>query len=146
MKIRCLHGYFIFEELKPGQLSDFMSLFGFDLVAQDDHFTFAALAGAPRYSILGGTYLGAPAIKTFEGHPWQIMRENQIVYNFNLGLVLPIVSTTQVIKLNQGSNYFLSSGLIQPGSVTEDGSRVKDYAAFYLFDKIKFKYSEVSFE
>ena len=45
-----------------------------------------------------------------------------------------------------GINYFLSPGLIKPGSVTDDGSRVTDYAAWFLFDSMKFKYSEITYE
>lgn len=145
MQIRCIHGYFIFREQRAGEISDFMSLFeGLELVAKDDYFTFAALVDAPSHSIEGGEVLGVTAIKTFEGKPWEVMRENELVYNFNSGLVVPIDTITRRVELVKAPNYFLSPGLILPGSVTDDGSRVTDYAAWYLFDTNKFKYSEVT--
>ena len=67
MKIKCLHGYFIFEETKLGQVSHFMSLFGLGLVPKQDYYTFTDLEDAPDYSVIGGDYLGAVATKTFEG-------------------------------------------------------------------------------
>jgi hypothetical protein len=146
MKIRCLHGYFIFEELKAGQISDFMGLFGVELVAKDNYYTFATLADAPDYAIAGGLYLDAPVTKTFEGKPWEIMRKNNLVYHFNNDLVLPIEAITGSLEIKQASNYFLATGLVLPGSLMEDGSRVMDYSAFYIFDQGKFKYTEISHE
>ncbi len=143
MKIKCLHGYFLFDEDRAGELSDFMRVYGFDIVLENRHYTFSFLKDAPRYSILGGTYLGAPAIKTFEGEPWDIMRQNKLVYDFTLDAVIPIASVTQLIKLKSAGNYYLTSGLIIPGSITDDGSRVKEYAASYIDT---FTYSEVSLE
>jgi hypothetical protein len=147
MQINCLHGYFIFRENRAGEISDFMSLFsGLELVAKDDYFTFAALASSPDYSVEGATYLGATAIKTFEGKPWEVLKQNRLVYNFNSGAIIGIDTVTQRVEIASAANYFLSPGLILPGSVRTDGSRVTDYAAWYLFDSNKFKYSEVTYE
>lgn len=144
MKIKCLHGYFKFWEPKAGVISDFSSLFGFDLVSIDDYFTFSALEDAPRYSIIGGTYLGATATKTFEGDPWEVMRENNLVYDFAKDVIVPIASIVQKMQLDSTNRYFLSNGMILPGSLTDDGTRVTDYAAFFI--NPLFKYSEVIFE
>lgn len=146
MKIRCLHGYFIFEETKAGQVSDFMSLFDLALVADGRAFTFAALADAPSYSIAGGLYLGALATKTFEGDPWEVMEANGLVYNFSSEVVQPIALITQQLQVDSSNNYFVSPGLILPGSIATDGSRVTDYAAFYVKEVSQFKYSEISYE
>lgn len=146
MKIRSIHGYFIFEEEHSGEVSEFQDLFQVELESIGPHFTFSDLVDAPDYSISGGLYLGAPATKTFAGPPWEVMRENALVYDFGKGLVVPLLSITTVFKLQSASNYFLADGMIQPGSITEDGSRVTDYAAFYIPDRFKFKYSEVGSE
>jgi hypothetical protein len=77
------------------------------------------------------------------------MRANGLVYDFNLGEVVPILSVMQRVDIVTGKNYFLSSGLILPGSVTDDGSRVTDYAAWLSLDEMKtrtFRYSEVTLE
>jgi hypothetical protein len=146
LKIRCLHGFFIFEESTAGEISRFMSLFNLNIQAEKNYFTFESLLDAPTYSIAGGTYLGADAIKTFEGSPWEVMRENNLVYDFTKDEVVPLTTITQRVQIQRAANYFLSSGLILPGSLNDGGSRVKDYAAWYLFDSAKFKYSEVSYE
>lgn len=146
MQVNCLHGYFIFRETRCGEMSRFSSIFGLPLSSQDDYYTFDPLLDAPDYSIAGNLYLEAPALKTFEGKPWEIMEKNGLVYNFNTELIVPIESVTQLVEIKQASNYFLSDGLILPGSVTDDGSRVTDYSAWFYFDLMKFKYTEIDYE
>lgn len=146
MKIACIHGYFKFLEERPGEISQFSNLFGLELARSGDHFTFADLVDAPRYSIAGQTYLGAPATETFEGEPWEVMRENGLVYDFSQGLVVPIAAIVRSAPISQAGFYRVSNGMIVPGSVTEDGGRVTDYAAFYIPEIPGFKYSEVEYE
>jgi hypothetical protein len=142
MKVRCVHGYFFFEEDRTGQFSDFVNRFGLSILPNGDHFTFEALVGAPRYAIAGNTYLGAPATVTYEGEPWEIMRANQLIYNFETGLVQSLLAVTQLTPLRSTGRYFLANGLILPGSLTDEGSRVTDYSARY--SDLGFKYSEVT--
>jgi hypothetical protein len=146
MKVSCQHGFFKFWEAKAGQISDFISTYGFDLISENDYFTFSFLSDAPKYSIAGGEYLGALATKTFEGEPWEVMRENNLVYDFNLDKVVLIETIIQPVQLKTTDRYILADGMILPGSLTDAGERVTDYAAFYLFDSVKFKYSEVTVE
>lgn len=148
MKIKCLHGYFKFEEQHPGELAEFVSLFGLDLEPVDNYFTFADLAEAPHFSLAGLDYLGAATTKTFAGPPWEVMRENNLVYNFNTGLVVPITSITQAIKISLAGTYWVSPGLILPGSLTDEGTRVTEYAAWFSRSRgaSLWKYSEVTFE
>jgi hypothetical protein len=146
MKVRCLHGYFIFEETEPAQLSEFASLFGLDFALKDGYYTFSDLLDAPEYSIVGGLFLGAPTTKTFEGRPWEVMRENELVYDFNLGKVKPIATETNVIQIDTAANYFLSNGMILAGSITQNGDKVRDYDGFYQRRTGKFKYSQVGYE
>lgn len=146
MRIKCLHGYFIFTETKVGQVSNFMARYDLDLVPKDDYFTFSALEDAPSYSLIGLPYLGVPAIANYEGRPWEVMRANGFVYSFALGLVVPIESVSQLVGVRAAGNRFVSPGLILPGSVTDDGSRVTDYAAWFSRDTLRFNYSEVEFE
>lgn len=149
MKIRCLHGYFIFEETRVSQVSDFMRYTGLEIVPNGPYFTFSDLVDAPEYSFssraieIGLTPL--PAIKTFAGEPWEVLEANEMVYDFALGLLRPITSVTQVVSIDDGANRFVSPGLILPGSITVEGQRVKDYAAWYSRDTQRFLYSEVSY-
>jgi len=146
MKIKCLHGYFIFEETRAGQVSEFMSHYqGLSLTPVDNYFTFTAIANAPEYSLTGADFLGATATKSYEGKPWEIFKQNGFVYNFNTDSVVSKLTITQRAVLDGTANYFISNGLIMPGAVMDDGSRVIDYSAWHLSDK-KYKYSEVTFE
>lgn len=146
MKIKCLHGYFVFEESRAGEASDFSSLFGLDLVRKADYFTFADLEDAPEYSIKGASLLNAVATKTFEGPPGEVFRANEMVYNYDTGLLVPISSVTNIVQLYNAGNFYVSPGLIFPGSLTDRGFRVTDYAAWFSTDTLKFKYSEVTSE
>jgi hypothetical protein len=144
MLVKCLHGFFIFQESAAGDISRFVSLFeGLEIVARDDYYTFADLLEAPDWSIEGLDYVDTPATETFHRTPWETMRVNEIVYDFQQGLVVPISTITQSAKLYPAANYYLSDGLILPGSLLEDGTRVTDYACQYLFGSGKFRYSEV---
>lgn len=145
LKINCLHGYFKFQEQRAGEVSDFISLFGLNLSKQDDFFTFDALVDAPKYSIQGESYLDAIAIENFEGKPWEIFKANELVYNYDTGLVQPLETIVQIVTLSASGNFYLSPGLILPGSITDGGSRIIDYAAWVTIDTMKFKYSEVGF-
>lgn len=146
MKVECNHGYFKFTETQAGQITHFMSLFDLDISRSGDHFTFTDLVDAPHYSLAGGLFLDCPTLSTFEGTPAEVMRDNNLVYDFTLGLVVPIVSIIAHAKLSRSGFYFVSTGMLMPGSIKEDGSRVKDYSAQFLFDRVNFKYSEINYE
>lgn len=144
MKINCLHGYFTFHEERIGEVSDFVSLFGLELVFKDDHFTFADLAEAPDFSIKGYSYLNAVATKTFAGpRAWDTMRANEFVYNYDTGLIVPLTSISNLVSLKNAGKYYISSGLIVPGSLTDGGTRVTDYAAWFSTDSMRFRFSLV---
>ena len=145
MKLKCLHGYFLFEETSAGQLSDFVSLTGFDLVPKGNKYTFADLEEAPEYSITAKPFLDFPAIATYEGEPWEVFEANGVVYNFALGLVVPIQSVIQRANVELAGNRYISSGLILPGSLTLKGERVKNYSAWWSRNTLRWLYSEVEY-
>jgi hypothetical protein len=146
MRIECLHGYFRFTEEKAGELSQFVSKLGLELKRRGDHFTFEGLAEAPTHSIAGGTYLGADCSVTFEGEPWEVMRANRLVFNFLTGEVVSLDDVDQAVEIKAAGNYSVTTGMLLPGSVIEDGSRVTDYAAFYFVESNRFQYSEIAYE
>lgn len=145
MRINCLHGYFIFQEVRLGQISDFISRYELDLVSKNSYYTFADLEDAPLYSLKGKDLLGNVAKFNFEGEPWQVFEKNGLVYDFDKGLVVPITSVVQTTTIEQAGNRFISPGLILPGSTTVGGKRVRDYSAWYSRDTLQFKYSEVGY-
>jgi len=138
-----LHGFFKFYESSPGDLSRFLFRFGLVVERSGDYFTFKALKDAPRYSISGSTYLGAPASKTYEGEPWEVMEANNLVYDYNQGLVVPLSSVSQPVRLKNAGRYYVTDGLILPGSLTDEGLRVTEYSAHYRPRRFDFRYSEV---
>lgn len=145
MRVRCLHGYFIFDEMRQGQISDFMNLTGLSLVSKDNYYTFEGLEDAPEYSLLGKNYLNLPAVALYEGKPWEVFEANEFVFDFTTGLLVPIVSITRLVEIKQAGNLFVTNGLIQPGSLTKEGKRVKDYAAWFSRDRLTWHYSEVTY-
>ncbi len=146
MRVDCFHGFFKFTEQKSGDISDFRSATGFELEFEDGYFTFPDLIAAPNYSIAGNTFLSAACTETIEGKPWDVMRENDLVYDFISGKVVSIDTITQKINVYQSNKYFLSDGMIVAGSLTDEGLRVTDYAAHFTFENDKFKYSEIVYE
>jgi hypothetical protein len=145
LRVRCLHGYFIFQELRPGQISDFMYWSGISLVSKDDYYTFPFIKDAPNFSLPLLPVLGVPATHMFEGQPWDVFRENGLVFDFTKNLVVPILSVVKVVSIAQAGNKFISPGLILPGSLTDEGKRVTDYAAWFSRDRLSWTYSEVSY-
>lgn len=140
-----MHGFFIFSETTVGQISDFMSLTQIELVPFGKAFTFKALEAAPSFSLAGGDLLGTPATKTFEGEPWEVFEANGVVYDFTKGLMVPITSVVNTVKIELAGNRYLSAGLILPGSLTDEGDRVRDYSAWYLPSRGRWLYSEVGY-
>lgn len=146
MRIKCQHGYFKFFEDEPGEISKFNSLYDFGLVAKNDYYTFPFLVDAPEYSFILKPYLGIPAIANFAGEPWEVMEENKLVYDFDLGLVKPILSVIKKAELTDAGNYFVANGLLAPGSFNIRGKRVVEYSAWLSWSTFKFKYTEVIYE
>lgn len=149
MKIRCLHGFYSFEETNPAQISDFMRFTGLKIVPHGTIFTFDDLTSAPEYSIKGkALQIGKtplPAIADFAGEPWEVLEANEMVYDFTLGILRPITSITQIVDIDDGGNRFLANGIILAGSLTAEGNRVKDYAAHFSRSTQRFLYTEVSY-
>ena len=143
MRVDCLHGYFIFTETKSGQISDFVSQTGLTLVKKDNYYTFEFCENAKDYSLAGLTYLGVPAIETFEGNIWDVFEANAFVYDFVLGIVRPILSVVQKTSISLSGNRYVANGLILPGSITDDGQRVTGYSAWYSRDIKTWNYTAV---
>lgn len=145
MKLKCYHGYFIFKESRIGEVTDYTKLTGLSILPKDDYFTFEKLLSVDDYSLKGKPIVDMPAIKTFSGKPWEVMEANGFVFDFSLGVVVPIDSITTETTLSQTNNAFLSPGLILPGSLLRSGQRVKGYSAFFSFNTLTWRYSEVDY-
>lgn len=144
MRVKCVHGFFIFDETGAGQIADWMSLTGLSIAPWGDYYTFKDLIDAPDFSLAGAPLLGIPAIETFEGKPWEVFEANGFVYDFTLGLVRPIASVTMATEITQAGKFFVSPGLLLPGSVTAEG-KVKDFSGWYSRQRQTWHYSEVTY-
>lgn len=146
MRVRCLHGYFIFDETAVSQISNFISSTGLKIVPKENYFTFEALENAPLYSLKGKDFLGFKAITTFEGSPWEVFEANGVIFDFTDNKVKPLSSVRNNFKLIDAGNRYQSNGLILPGSTT-DGGKVRDYLAWYTRSRGlgNWLYSEVTY-
>ena len=144
MRILCRHGHFSFYPRDAEDISRFCDLFDEELVRVDDFYTFSYLEDVPNYSLLGKTFLGLPATATFEGQPWDVMKENGYVYSLALKLVVPKVSIVNVIRLELVDNFWtLDNPIIQPASLNPVGQRIMSYDAQYFRETSQLRVSEV---
>lgn len=145
MKLNCSHGFFKFEETSAGQISDFMTYSGFQLVKKDDYYTFKSLELAPDYTIEGKEFLGHVATETFEGSPEAVFKANGVVYDFTKDRVLPISSITAKASIVNAGNYYLSNGLILPGSRVLSGQIITGFRAFWSARGLKWFYTGIDY-
>lgn len=131
MRVLCRHGHFSFYPKTPDDIGLFNRVFDVELEPDSDFWTFPFLVDAPRYSLTVKPWLGVPAIATYEGRgPWEVMRENDFVYNISLGLVVPKLTIVQTVELPGSGYYFRAPAqLIQPGARDGSGQQVLSYDA-----------------
>ncbi len=141
------HGHFAFYPKHARDVSRFTNYFGDELVREGEYYTFENLKDAPRYSILGKPFLLTPAIKTFEGEPWDVMRENSFVYDITTGLIVPKLAITLLINPPLTGYYFTAqTPLIQPGSRNAKGRQLLSYDAEYIQDTLQLRVMEFQYE
>jgi hypothetical protein len=143
LKIRCDHGHYRFYEEQMGDLSRFATRFDVELVPEDDFYTFAPIKEAKNYVLAGGLYLNVPCINTYAGNKWDIMRQNNIVFDFVLGTGRIIDTVTDFVTFKRSSKYYISQGLVPSGSFIAIGTRLVSYTCHLNFNALKFYYSEV---
>lgn len=146
MKVECIHGYFKFRDRETGDVARFNSLYGFGLSPKDDYATFPFLLDAPEHSFISKTYLGLAARVKYAGHPWEVMRANQFVYDFGSGELKKIEDITIKATVNQAGFYYVTNGLLLPGSILPGGLKVTDYECVFAFSTSRFMYSRVTAE
>jgi hypothetical protein len=146
VRLTCLHGFFIVKEDAVGEIAKFNSIYSQDLTARHDYYTFALLAESPIYSISPSAWLGAVTSKTFCGEPWEIMRENGLVYNISAREVQQIASITTQAQLNRLRTCWSSRGLVQPGSLTTEWEKITGYQCAFDFSNLNFYYTEFFYD
>lgn len=146
MRILCRHGHLAFYPRDAEDISRFSNLFDVELVKERDFYTFQRLQGAADYSLALKPYLTLPATRTFEGDPWDLMRENNWVYHIATDLIVIKTAVTEVIQLPAiGFCFLAESPIIQPGSITE-GGRILSYSGEWNQGKAQLKITEFDYE
>ena len=146
MRVKCLHGFYIFTETTAGQISDFINKTGLEIEPKDDYYTFSALKDAPNFSLKGGKLLGFNAPHTFSGNPWEVFKANGVVYDIETGLLKLKTAITTQSKVSPAGNYWFSNGLLQAGCTTQFNKRVIDFDAWYSRARGTWIYTEVTSE
>jgi hypothetical protein len=147
MRVICRHGHFAFYPRRASDIYTFATSFNVELEREQDYFTFSGLVGAEEYSLLGKTYLDLPAIKTYQGRPWEVMKANDFIYNMSLETIVPKSSIVGVTELTQkGLFYVCNVPLLQPGVRTVLGRQILSYSGEFSEDKFYLRILEFSYE
>jgi hypothetical protein len=147
MRVLCRSGHFAFYPRKTSDISRFSNYFDLTLERERDYFTFSRLREAPKYSIVGKPFLNLPAIKTFSGLPWEVMKANNFVYHIATGLIVPKNSILGVIDLKQVGYYFLAeSALVQPGMRIRTGQQILSYSGEFVEEGYQLRVLEYTYE
>lgn len=146
MIIKCLHGFYLFEETEVGEVSEFMRLTGLNLVSRDSYFTFSSLLDVENYSLKGKSIGSAIGLKAFEGEPWEVFRANGLVYDFVNDLIVPISSIASQVRIEAGVNRLIANGLVMAGAFNQFGVQIKGYKGFYIRENAHWLLTEVTYE
>lgn len=147
MRVIVRHGHFAFYPRDDKDLGRFQLYFEQALEPEEDYYTFPFLLGAPRYSLQGAPWLSIPALASYEGTPWQVMRENSLVYHIALGIVVPYATITDMVKLPAATYYAIAQKpLIQPGCLMLTGDRILSYDAEFIQDWQQLRIRSIGYE
>lgn len=125
MRIVVRHGYIAYYPRDREEVLHFRRIFKIALKAESDYFTFAGLAGLPRWSQVGHDFGGLPAVARCEGrHPSDVMRANQFVYSMSAEVMVPVAFyAASRITFSQSLDTLLSPRpFVQPGVLLTVGN------------------------
>lgn len=146
MRILSRHGHYAFYPEHSSEIADFCKAFDITLEREDDFYTFPALKGLKDYSLATVVYKDIAATVNYEGKPWEIMRENEVVYNIGLEKVVPLISITTTLSLTLADGFYnVNVPLIQAGSIVPTGERIVDYDAIFVEEYKQLKVMEVGY-
>lgn len=148
MRVIVRHGHFTFYPRDSEDVARFTQYFQTELVPEDDYFTFPALKGLPRYSIAPKPFGNLPAVVTYEGRrAWDVMRENEFVYDVTTELLVPALAVVHLASLAQATYYWVvQRTLLQPGAILPTGQRLLSYDAEFLQDWQQLRLRSVGYE
>lgn len=129
MKLIVRHGHYAFYPRYSKSVSVFNGVFRQELKLDPKGFyTFPRLLNLPDYALEAKPYGNLPAIKTYEGEPWEIMREQGWVYNLTTEALAPITSISYSVKIEPATYAFIAFDVVpQAGGVNPTGLKLIDY-------------------
>ena len=143
MRVLCRSGHFAFYPRNASDLAQFSNYFDVTLKRERDYYTFEGLYGAESYSLTLKPYLNLPALETFEGDPWDVMKENGFVYSLALGIIVPKLAIISIVEVPLVGFYFRAGGsLLQPGSRTLTGDLIMSYSGEFVDEGLSLRISE----
>lgn len=146
MRVLCRHGHFAFYPRNETEVGSFVDYYKEPLVRVGDFYTFPALQNIPDFSIKLLPVGNLPAVKNFEGRPWDVMRENGFVYSLALKLLVPKAAIPIVVDPKISNYYWLGqTPLLQPGSRNLLGQQILSYDAEYIDSIFQLRILEMSF-
>lgn len=147
MRVICRHGHFAFYPRKASDIGAFANRYSLEIERVEDFFTFSFLAQAGEYSIEGKNYLNLPAVATYAGKPWEIMKANGFVYDLSTNLLVPKISVTTLIDPARTGLYFTAqTPIIQSGSRNIAGNQILSYDAEFDMTAFILRVREYSYD
>lgn len=147
MRVTCRHGHYAFFPRDSSEIGAFSNLFAEELARVEDYYTFSFLKDAEKYSLEAKPYLGLPALVTFEGNPWDVMRENGFVYSVGLKLLVPKETITSTVGVSRVGYYsIVDRPLIQAGARNASGQQILSFDGEFTLSSRQLKLTEFSYE
>ncbi len=147
MRVLCRHGHIALYPRRASDVNTFAASFGVEIEREEDYYTFSGLIDAPEYSLKGSPYLDLPATITFQGKPWDVMKENNFLYNIALKKLVPKASIVAITEITQkGLFYVCNTSILQPGVRTRSGDQILSYSGEFYEDKFYLRITEFSDE
>jgi hypothetical protein len=140
VKINCLNGFYKFIPENPLDLSRLKTAFEIELVPCGDYFTFSILREMDSFSIMGFPIMSgiipstAIAKKNFAGKKWEILKENNLIYNLQLDAITEQLVAIKPYMLTKSiGNYYVFNKIPQAGNLL-NGAIFTSFSATIDFD------------
>jgi hypothetical protein len=131
MRVLCRHGHYALYPRRASDAARYCQFFDTELERVEDFYTFPELVAAEHFSIAGREYLGLQATVTFEGRPWDVMRENGFVFDVSNRKLVLLGSVSLRVELPLSNHFYIAPPLVQPGSRDRSGRRILSYDGEY---------------
>lgn len=129
MRLKVDNGFYKFYPIASHEL-DLLKAEGFDVVSQEDYFTFPLLAALPAYSIEAIDYSGIIAAVTYSGTPELVLLNNKFVYDLKTRTLKNLANIAGVVDYME-SDIIYFNGLPQMGCFMKDKKRLKGFSGYW---------------